>query len=129
MTRCSALSGVVLLAVLLPMAGWAATPTAGSVSTSSGTGWQGGPFVLSNPASCPGSGTTLPGCDVFSLTVAPPATGHYTVEVSISTASSADDYDLYVYDSAGTLIDSSASSGGQEGVTLSDPPAGTTRNT
>jgi hypothetical protein len=127
MTRWSVSLGVALLSVCIPMAGWAATPATGSVSSSSSASWQGGPFLLSNPASCPGSGTTLPGCDVFSLTVAPPSTGHYTVEISTSTASSADDYDLYVYDSAGTLIDSSASSGGQEGVTLSDPPAGTYR--
>lgn len=125
MTRWSAFSGVVLLAVGLPMAGWAATPMAGTVSSSSGASWQGGPFVLSNPAACTGTSPALPGCDTYSLTISPPATGHYTVEVSLSTASSSDDYDLYVYDSAGNVIDSSASSGGQEGVLLSDPPAGT----
>lgn len=125
MTRWSAFSGAVLLAVLVPMAAWAATPTAGTVSSSSGASWQGGPFVLSNPAACTGTSPALPGCDTYSLTVSPPSMGHYTVEVSLSTASSSDDYDLYVYDAAGNVVDSSATSGGQEGVTLSDPPAGT----
>jgi hypothetical protein len=115
-----------LLLALFPIAGWAATPSAGTVSSSSGASWQGGAFVLSNPATCLSSGPAVPGCDRFDLTVVPPA-GHYVVEISTATASAGDDYDLYVYDSAGNLVDSSASSGGQEAVTLSDPPAATYR--
>jgi hypothetical protein len=106
------------------LAGWTATPGSGTVNASSGASWQGGPFVISNPATCSASSVAVPGCDAFSLTVVPP-TGHYVVDISTATASGGDDYDLYVYDSAGNLVDSSATSGGQEGVTLSDPPAGT----
>jgi len=114
-----------LVWALIPGIAKAATPGAGTVSSaSSSAGWQGGPFLLSNPATCLSSGPAIPGCDRFALTVAPPA-GSYVVEISTAPAGPGDDYDLFVYDAAGTLVDSSATSGGTEKVSLSQLPAGT----
>src|SRR5215218_2873950 len=114
-----------LVWALLPGITKAATPGAGTVSSaSSSAGWQGGPFLLSNPATCLSSGPAVPGCNRFALTVAPPA-GSYVVEISTAPAGPGDDYDLFVYDAAGNLVDSSATGGGTEKVALSGLPAGT----
>ena len=88
--------------------------------------WTGGPFLTSNP-----SGLCLavdPSCDTYSLTIAPPATGNYTVEITTTPSSEGDDYDLYVYGAEpAQTVGSSTSSGGHEKVTLNNPPAGTYR--
>lgn len=118
-------AGALALAVaLVPAIAVAATPRSGSVSSSSGASWQGGPFVASNPAEClVTTGLPIPGCDRFDLTVVPLA-GSDLVEIAITPSNPGDDYDLYIYDSAGNLLDSSANGGGNEQVTLSDPGAG-----
>ncbi len=82
--RSHLLLAAALVAVgLIPGSGLAATPVGGTVSpTVSTTSWTGGPFLTSNP-----SGVCLgvdPACDCYSLTVVPPATGSYTVEIAIS---------------------------------------------
>ena len=114
------------LIALLPAASQAAAPTAGTVSPATpSSSWTGGPFLTSNP-----SGLCLtvdPSCDSYSLTIAPPATGSYTVEITTTPSSEGDDYDLYVYGPAGQTVGSSTSSGGHERVTLNSPPAGTYR--
>ena len=125
--RVSFAGALALGLVLLPAAAHAATPGAGTVSTSSSPTWQGGPYVTSNPAEClVSTGLPVPGCDRFDLTVRA-ADGPDLVEISITPANAGDDYDLYIYDTAGNQLDSSATSGGNEQVTLSDPPAGTYR--
>ncbi|HYU31920.1 MAG TPA: sialidase family protein [Thermoanaerobaculia bacterium] len=113
---------------LVPAVAQAATPGAGTVSSSSSSAsWQGGSFLVSNPAACLSSSTLpVPGCDWFDLTVAP-LTGPELVDIAITPANPGDDYDLYIYDAAGNQLDSSATGGGNEQVTLSDPPAGTYR--
>jgi hypothetical protein len=68
----------------------------------------------------------VPGCDRYDLTVAPLAEPEL-IDIAITPANPGDDYDLYIYDSAGNQLDSSATGGGNEQVTLSDPPAGTYR--
>jgi len=113
---------------LVPAAVRAATPSTGTVSSnSSSASWQGSSFLVSNPASCPASSTLpLPGCDRFDLTVVPLADPEL-IEISITPSSPGDDYDLFIFDSAGNQLDTSANGGGNESVTLSDPPAGTYR--
>jgi len=112
------------LIALLPAAAPAATPAAGTISPlAPSSTWSGGPFVTSNP-----SGLCLavdPSCDTYALTIAPPATGSYTVEIAIEPSAEGDDYDLYVDGPAGQRVGSSTSSGGREKVVLDNPPAGT----
>ncbi|HEY3206359.1 MAG TPA: PPC domain-containing protein, partial [Gaiellaceae bacterium] len=117
-----------LLALALPATGAAATPTGGTVSPlSPTTAWSGGPFVTSNPAGC---ATSLdPSCDSFALTIMPPATGSYSVDIVVSTANpNDDDFDLFVYGPSGARVGSSTNGGTPpEKVTLDNPAAGTYR--
>ena len=116
---------VVLLAAAAPAPG--ATPAAGAVSPVATTAtWKGGPFLTSNPSGvCIGS--VDPSCDTFSLTITPPATGSYTVEITTKASAVGDDYDLYVYGPSGGSVGSSASESGDEKVVLENPAAGVYR--
>ncbi len=109
---------------LLPGSGVAATPTAGAVSSATTTtSWTGGPFVTSNP-----SGLCVapdPACDTYALSITAPASGDFTVEIAITPSSEGDDYDLSVAGPDGKTVASSASSGGHESVTLTNPATGT----
>ncbi len=127
-----------LVATLLTMAfsafsfpSTAATPTSGTISTSVTTfEYQSGPFLISNP-----SGTAslicappLLACDNFALTVNLPAGYEAThplavVRVSTVWSNTTEDYDLYVLDSAGATVGSSASGGDPEVATIA-PRAG-----
>jgi hypothetical protein len=124
---------------LAASAAWAATPGSGTVSTATGATWQGKTFLVSNPTSlvtgivgegnidC-GNGISYeldPSCDVYLLTVAPPLSGLYLVEIGITAAGAADDFDLYIYDSGGQLVGVAATAAGNERVALSQLPAGT----
>ncbi|CAN5197300.1 hypothetical protein BH24PSE2_BH24PSE2_08580 [soil metagenome] len=116
----SALAGLALAA------GWsfAATPDSGTVSQASpSVAWQGATFTESNPATCPAE-VDAPGCDRYMLTIVPPA-GGFEVEITTEPSSPSDDYDLYVYDSSGAAVGSSASAGGSERVLLDNPAGGT----
>ena len=122
---------LVLVATLIPGANLAATPAAGTVSPlSPKVSWTGGPFVTSNPSTLITSDPrTLclavdPACDRFALTIVP-ATGNFTVDIAITTASTSDDFDLYVFAADGRRVASSTSEGGNERVTLANPAAGT----
>ena len=119
------LVGVVLgLTALLPAAANAAAPAAGSVSpVAPSSTWTGGPFVTSNP-----SGLCFavdPACDSYTLTIVPPATGSYTVEIATTPSAEGDDYDLFVNGPGGERVGSSTSSGGNEKVVLTNPAGGT----
>ena len=98
--RLRLLGFVVCLMAFLPALAQAAVPTGGTVSPLSKTAsWTGGPFVVSNPAGvCLG---IEPSCDTYSLTIVPPSTGNYTVEIAITPSAEGDDYDLYVDGPAG----------------------------
>jgi hypothetical protein len=89
-----------------------ASPSSGSISMSSPTvQWTGGPFVASNPAGCV-AGSADPTCDSFLLTVdRPEDTKKYRVEITVSTANTADDYDVFVYDAEGNTVDDATSEG------------------
>lgn len=118
------LLGLLLGLIALLPAAHAAAPAAGTVSAvTPSAGWTGGPFLTSNP-----SGLCFavdPSCDTYALTIVPPATGSYTVEIAIEPSAEGDDYDLYVDGPAGQRVGSSTSSGGHEKVVLDNPPAGT----
>jgi hypothetical protein len=118
------LAATVLVVGLLPGGGAAAVPAGGTLSpTTSTTSWAGGPFLTSNP-----SGVCLagdPACDRYSLTIVPPPSGSYTVDIALTPSSEGDDYDLYVTGPDGSTVASSTSSGGHEAVTLTNPAAGT----
>ena len=130
---------VALGLALVASAALAATPGSATVSTASSPSWQGKTFLVSNPSSLAtgiagegnvdcGDGTSYtlnPACDIFQLTVAPPLSGLYLVEIGIQAAGASDDFDLYVYDAAGHLVGVSATDSGNERVALSQLPAGT----
>ena len=113
------------LIALLPAAVHAAVPGAGTVSQATPTSsWTGGPFLTSNPSGLCLTGVD-PSCDTYALTITPPATGNYTVEITTTPSSEGDDYDLYVNGPSGATVGSSTTSGGHEKVVLTNPPAGT----
>jgi len=119
-----ALTGALLL---LASVGSGAVPTGGTVSPAvPTTTWNGGPFLTSNPSGV--CVTALdPACDSFELTIVPPATGTYTVEIAASVMGDGNDIDMYVYGPGGALVDSSTTSSGNEKVTLDSPAGGTYR--
>ena len=116
--------------LLLPVAALAADPSSGTLSDKKvELTWSGGPFFYSNPAPsgvvkqlpC---GIGQPACDNFRLTV---ARGIRQVLIAIApdnneASNTGDDYDLYVYDSNGTLIASDASGDGFESVVIDPSP-------
>ena len=112
-----------LIALLPAAVSHAAVPSAGTVSqATASSSWTGGPFLTSNP-----SGLCFavdPSCDTYSLTIVPPATGNYTVEITTTPSSEGDDYDLFVNGPTGERVGSSTSPGGHEKVVLTNPPAG-----
>ncbi|MDE3057991.1 MAG: hypothetical protein KGJ59_08550, partial [Bacteroidota bacterium] len=94
---------------------FAATPGSGTLAPSSTGGpssisWTGGPYtaITADPSLC----TSL-SCDEFFLAVNVPSSFYttnpdYSVRVHISWADSPNDFDLYVYDAGGNLVNSSA---------------------
>lgn len=128
-----------LLMICAALSVYASTPSSGTLtppSSSSGTStvtWSGGPFtaVTADPSLC----TSL-GCDNFMLTVSVPSTFYSAnpndvVLVGISfqlVAGDVNDFDLYVYDSSGNLVNSSAQGNtSSEAVNLDQLPSGTYR--
>ncbi len=104
-----------LLSLFIPFMLFAAVPGSGTLSPSSSGGansitWTGGPYtaVTPDPSLC----SSL-SCDDFYLTVNIPSSFYtnnstFSVQVGITWASLPNDFDLYIYDSAGNLINSSA---------------------
>jgi hypothetical protein len=102
----------------------AASPTSGTLSDTSGpVTWTGGPFVTANvTAQANGEpDCTLPSsCDDFALHVSAPAgydTDH-NVEIKVGWANTAADFDVYLYDTAGHLVATAATSADPETVTI-----------
>ena len=101
----------------------AAEPANGSVGSKDDATWSGGPFYVSNPLTTAGATKQVPCdlgspvCDSFRLTV---GSGVKQVLVGIAPAQGfeTDDYDLYVYNSAGVLIASHADEDGYESVVI-----------
>lgn len=119
-----------LLALAAPA--FAASPASGELTeTSDPIVYSGGPFVASNPSGDAGAPVCAPDpagvlCDNFALTVnvsdefrQDEANKKEVISIAMSFAQALDDFDMYVYDGAGTLVaESSGSSGVQEVVTL-----------
>lgn len=126
-------------ALLAPLAVQAATPATGELTTEAPTlTWTGdGPYLFNNltpfvgdpvPVYCD---TSLPQiCDEFQFTVNIPdefrdleENKKETVSISIlfPDTSGQEDYDLYVYDAAGTLVGSSAGSAPQTSEKITVP--------
>jgi hypothetical protein len=108
----------------------ASNPTSGSVTdTSTQVTWSGGPFVTPNVtgAALGAPDCTAPtSCDDFTLHVSTPAgydTGH-TLKIDVAWPNTAADFDLYVLDSAGNAVGTSASSADPEEVVI-PPTTGT----
>lgn len=102
----------------------AASPTSGTLSDTSGpVTWSGGPFVTANvTAQVNGEpDCTLPSsCDDFALHVSAPAgydTDH-NVQIKVGWSNTAADFDVYLYDTAGHLVATAASSADPETVTI-----------
>ncbi len=113
------LGSALYLVAAVPSSGTLTAPPAGQTSS---IAWTGGPYTgaTADPSAC----TTLT-CDGFLLTVNVPSTFYASnpsdaVRVRITWASSTNDFDLYVYDSSGTLVASSA----QGGTTFEEADAG-----
>jgi hypothetical protein len=103
----------------------AATPGAGTVSsTSPAASWTGGPFVVPNATATTGTlacNAAAP-CDDYALTVDVPAgyDAGNDLKIKVSWPNSAADFDVYLYDSAGTEVGQAASTADPE--TLVVPP-------
>src|SRR5438874_111294 len=99
----------------------AATPSSGTVTPPSTTlTYTGGPFANINPTGAAGPpdepacvSTVFP-CDDYALTVSIPAADPnvYFLTAGIAFPDPADDFDLYLYDSDGTLVTYSTNGAG-----------------
>ena len=124
------------LALIVPLTAvaMAADPGAGTVGPGDPTeAWTGHVYaaaVTPDPAACPNAATDPDDliCDHYALTVdVAPAywdTHDGGVDVSISWADGADDFDLYVYDPAGVLLASSAQGGTTSETAVLSAPSG-----
>ena len=112
----------------------AATPSSGAVTTASpAITYSGGPFDSTNQTGTPdtpaGAGNpplcldpALP-CDDFDLAVTIAPTESYYLRVDLSFARAAADFDLFLYNAAGDVVDRSAGpAGDQESVQILAPP-------
>jgi hypothetical protein len=115
------------VAGLLPSSATSAAPASGTVSPVQTTAaWQGGPATASNPSgACLGGGLDVI-CDRYLLTITPPATGDYSVNITVTIPNADDDWDLFVYGPDGNQVGSSTNGAGSvESVPLNNPVAGT----
>ena len=116
-------AAVLLLPAMSPAE--AADPSSGTVSDSStAVTWSSGPFAVANPTGDAGAPAcnAVTVCDDYALHVSTPPGygGGHQLAISIQWANTAADFDLYVLDSAGTVVGTSASSADPELVLL--PP-------
>jgi hypothetical protein len=125
MRRQRVLSALFVAAVTLtlttagPAPGLAADPSSGSIGTGNASiSWTGVDMSAetSGPEACQEQSGALfpPFCDDYSLTV----TDQGEVTLTVTGTVPANDFDLYVYDNAGTLVGSSASAGSLELATI-----------
>src|SRR2546427_4907421 len=127
------LAAIILLISVVSIPARAASPSSGAVSQSSTSlTWNGPLYVMSTPVpeACPAAADPANvRCDHFFLTVDVPAT-FWTqntggVAIRITWLSSDNDFDLYVYNSGGTQVASSAAGGTtSEAVFLEFPAPG-----
>src|SRR2546427_1846158 len=125
------LAAIVLLVSVVSIPARAASPSSGAVSQSSPSlTWNGPLYVMSTPVpeACPAAADPANvRCDHFFLTIDVPAT-FWTqntggVAIHINWLSSDNDFDLYVYNSGGTQVASSAAGGTTSEAVFLDFPA------
>src|ERR1700722_9092041 len=108
----------VLLLSLATSTLFAATPTTGTLASAGATvTWSGGPYTGATVDNSPvnTSACTTLTCDSFNLSVNIPANFYTTypndeVQIGINWASDLNEFDLFIYDSSGNLVASSAQS-------------------
>ena len=123
-----------LAALVLAAGGRAADPPQGSVGPTNPTAaWQGETYALSSvdgPGNCP-AGDDDATCDHYTLDVGVAATHWDThdggVRIGIQWTSPADDFDLYVYDSAGNEVGRGANAASNTEEAFVPEPSGTLR--
>src|SRR3954468_17091916 len=115
--RLAVTAGLAAAVLLAPAAlpADAANPSSGTVSDSStSVTWSAGPFATPNPTNAAGDPicNALTECDDYALHVSTPPGygGDHQLAISVAWGNSAADFDLYVLDSAGKILSSSASS-------------------
>src|SRR5689334_18397577 len=117
--------GAAVLCVPAVLPAQAADPSSGTVTDSAtSVTWSAGPFATANPTNAAGDSVcnAVTQCDDYALHVSTPpgyGTGHQ-LAISVKWANTAADFDLYVLDSSGKVVGSSASSADPELVLL--PP-------
>jgi hypothetical protein len=84
--------------------------------------WRGGPFTASNPVGCVG-GNIDPTCDHFIFRIEGTGVQRVLVAISPDEGFEDDDFDLFVYDDQGTLLDSHADGDGFESVVIENTGA------
>lgn len=93
----------------------AAEPSAGTIaSPRDEVTWSGGPFTAPNPAVCPTAAD--PACDHFIVRIENPRVKRVLVAIAPDEGFEDDDYDLFVYDDQGRLVESNADGDGFESV-------------
>ncbi|MBW3563611.1 MAG: hypothetical protein KY459_02690 [Acidobacteria bacterium] len=106
-----------VLALLLPLTMvYGATPESGDLSSSTDEVTWSGEFFVSNPTLC--TGEDDPVCDHFRLTISSPSIQRVLIAIAPQEGYEEDDYDLFVYDDQGVLLNSEASSDGFESVVI-----------
>ncbi|MFL6674556.1 MAG: CARDB domain-containing protein [Massilia sp.] len=116
---CVPLITALLFPALTASSALAANPASGTVTDrSTALSYSAGPFLVPNTTATAGSlvcNAAAP-CDDFKLTVDLPATyaSGYNITVKIQWPNSSADFDLYVLDADGNLVNSSASSADPE---------------
>lgn len=125
-TRTKSLVGIAAVAALgaLPAATSirAATPPSGTVSSTNPTvSYQSGPFFVANASGTAGAVQCGPGlpCDDYGLTVATSDTTK-NLNIQIAWPNTTADFDLYVLNSSGAVVASSATSADPEQVVMPD---------
>jgi hypothetical protein len=100
----------------LSVVSFAAAPQEGTIASPKDEArWEGGPFYLSNPASCIGVSID-PTCDRFILRVEGSGVKRILVAISPGEGFEADDYDLHVYDDQGVFVAAEADGDGYETI-------------
>jgi hypothetical protein len=111
--------GFAVLVILCSFPAMGAEPSSGSLASRSETAWAGDTYYVPNPATTAGAVKQVPcdlgqpACDSFRLTV-PSGVKQVLVAIAPASGFEADDYDLYIYNSAGVQIANSASESGYE---------------
>lgn len=110
--------GLAVIAMILvsPVVAFGATPEGGDLASANDEVQWSGEFFVPNPALC--ATASDPTCDHFRLTISSPAVKRVLIAIAPEEGYEEDDYDLFVYDDQGVLLNSEASDDGYESVVI-----------